>query len=191
MQDFAPVALDKAAILLNHGPVTLVTSAHGDARNVMAASWAMPLDFMPPKVAVVIDARTYTRRLIESSGEFALNVPARALAAATLAVGSVSGAQEDKFATQRLATFAASRIAVPLLEGCIAWLECRVLPEPHNQQRYDLFLAEVVAAWADPAVFSAGRWQFGDDDALRSMHYVAGGWFFATGEAFSVNDDEP
>ena len=51
------VDLGLAYRLLNHGPVTLVSSAHHDARNVMAAAWAMPLDFDPPKVAVVIDAK--------------------------------------------------------------------------------------------------------------------------------------
>lgn len=76
-----PVDLPIAHRLLNHGPVTLVTSAHAGARNVMAAAWAMPLDFDPPKVAVVIDANAWTRRLVEGSGEFALNVPCRAQAA--------------------------------------------------------------------------------------------------------------
>ena len=56
----SPVAvpLTKAYLLLNHGPVTLVSSAAGGRRNVMAAAWAMPLDFAPPKVAVVIDKST-------------------------------------------------------------------------------------------------------------------------------------
>jgi flavin reductase (DIM6/NTAB) family NADH-FMN oxidoreductase RutF len=39
--------------LLNHGPTTLVTFEHAGVRNVMAASWAMPLDFDPPKVLLV------------------------------------------------------------------------------------------------------------------------------------------
>jgi flavin reductase (DIM6/NTAB) family NADH-FMN oxidoreductase RutF len=50
-----------------------------------------------------------------------------------------------------------------------------------------LFIAEVVAAYADERVFSDGRWHFeGDDqetyDKLRTIHHVAGGSFFATGE---------
>lgn len=58
-----------------------------------------------------------------------------------------------------------------------------MLPEPHNQSRYDLFIGEVVAASADDRVFSGGRWHFGpDDDALRTLHHVAGGAFFVTGE---------
>lgn len=115
-----PVELAKAYRLLNHGPVTLVTSAHAGRRNVMAASWAMPLDFQPPKVAVVIDSRTLTRELVEASGEFALNIPARVQAAATLESGSRSGREQDKFAAAGLTTFAAKEIAAPL--GRMPWL---------------------------------------------------------------------
>jgi len=64
----------------------------------------------------------------------------------------------------------------------VAWLECRLLPEPHNQQTYDLFLAEVVAAEADERVFSDGRWHFEGHDGLRTLHHVAGGHFLTIGE---------
>lgn len=179
------VPLAKAYLLLNHGPTVLVSSAHGGRRNVMAAAWNMALDFDPPKVAVVIDKATLTRELVEASGEFVLNVPARQQAALTLAVGTQSGREIDKFAGVGVGAAAAGEVGAPLIEGCLAWLECRVIPEPHLQQAYDLFLAQVVAAWADPAVFSNGRWHF-PDAARHSIHYQAGGSFFATGEAFDV-----
>lgn len=60
-----------------------------------------------------------------------------------------------------------------------------MIPEPHIQQTYDLFLGEVVAAWADPKAFSAGRWHFPDKDR-RSIHYQAGGSFFVTGDTFEA-----
>src|SRR5512147_2225738 len=86
------VPLPQAYRLLNHGPTVLVSAAHEGRRNVMAAAWAMPLDFDPPKVTVVIDKSTFTRTLLEASGHFALSVPCRALADATFAAGSLSGA---------------------------------------------------------------------------------------------------
>ena len=67
----------------------------------------------------------------------------------------------------------------------MAWLECKVISEPNNEKRYDLFLGEVVAAWADPRAFKDGRWVFEDED-LKTIHYIAGGNFFTTGEAFEV-----
>jgi len=175
-----PVPLSTCYRLLNHGPTVMVSSAHGGKANVMSAAWSMPLDFDPPKVAVVIDRNTLTRQLVEGSGEFVLNVPSTALAALTVEVGSESGRDLDKFAVHGIATLAPEKVGAPLIDGCLAWLECRVLPEPHIQQAYDLFLAEVVAAWADPAVFDGHHWRM-EEGGKRSIHYVAGGHFFETG----------
>lgn len=182
---FSPVPLDRAYRLLNHGPTVLVSSAHGGRHNVMAAAWACPLDFAPPKVTVVIDKSTATRTLVEGSGRFVLNVPARVLAAQTLGVGTDSAKDvPDKLSRHGVHLFGVDETPVPLVSGCVAWLACTLIPEPHNQQVYDLFIGEVTAAWADARVFSAGRWHFEDaPDALRTLHYVAGGQFYATGEA--------
>lgn len=95
----ADVELAKSYRLLNHGPTVLVSSAAAGRRNVMAAAWAMPLDFDPPKVLVVIDKSTYTRELVEASGEFVLNIPCRAQAEQVVRVGSESGHGRDKFAS--------------------------------------------------------------------------------------------
>jgi flavin reductase (DIM6/NTAB) family NADH-FMN oxidoreductase RutF len=179
------VDLPQAYRLLNHGPTVLVSAAHAGQRNVMAAAWAMPLDFLPPKVAVVIDKSTFTRGLVEASGQFVLNVPCVAFADAAYTVGSVGARDvegQDKFARYGLATSAAGTVQAPLLDGCVAWLECRLLPEPAVQQQYDLFLGEVLAAWADARVFSAGRWHFSDEHpGLRTLHHVAGGAFVVAG----------
>lgn len=180
-----PVPLALAYRLLNHGPVTLVTSAHGGRRNVMAVAWAMPLDFSPPKVAVVIDKSTFSRGLIAASGEFALNLPTAALARETHAAGSLSGREGDKFERIGLATFPATSVGAPLIAECVAWLECRVIPEAHIQENYDLFIAEVIAASADRRVFHDGRWYF-DDDSTRTLHHVAGGHFLATGRSIDA-----
>jgi len=179
------VDLAKAYRLLNHGPTILVTSSHAGMQNIMAAAWNVPLDFDPPKIIVVIDKNTYTRELIEASGTFAINVPCLAQIDTVQKVGGSSGRDlegADKFAEYHLETFPAKKIAAPLLKGCVAWLECEIIPEPHNQNTYDLFIAEVVAAYADERVFSGGRWHFEGYDDLRTIHHVAGGSFFATGE---------
>ncbi|EIK96613.1 flavin reductase-like domain-containing protein [Pseudomonas sp. M47T1] len=176
-----PVALDKAYRLLNHGPTVLVSAAHGGRRNIMAAAWAMPLDFQPPKVAVVLDKSTWTRQLLEASGTFVLQVPCVAQADIVQTVGNTAGKTLDKFAAYGLHTFAGEQLDAPLLEGCVAWLECRLLPEPHNEGTYDLFLGEVISAQADSRVFSEGHWHFEQHDQLRTLHHVAGGHFMAIG----------
>jgi flavin reductase (DIM6/NTAB) family NADH-FMN oxidoreductase RutF/RimJ/RimL family protein N-acetyltransferase len=180
-----PVDLPRAYRLLNHGPTVLVSAAHDGRRNTMAAAWNMALDFDPPKVAVVLDKATYTRTLIEASGRFMLSLPTRAQAALTTALGGVSGRALDKAELGLRYLDAGPGKGEPELRvaGCVGWLECRVIPEPHIQQAYDLFVADVVAAWADPRVYSDGRWHFEGHDDLRTLHHVAGGQYFVPGDS--------
>ena len=186
MSKLVAVDLAKSYRLLNHGPTVLVSSAHAGEQNVMAAAWAMPLDFDPPKVLVVVDKATHTRELMEASGEFVLNIPCRAQAEQVLTAGSCSGKEVDKFAVSGLTALPGEAVAAPHVDGCIAYLECRIISEPHNQQRYDLFIGEVLAARADPDVWHYGHWQFDGHDDKRSLHYIAGGNFFSIGEQFAV-----
>ena len=186
MPSYQDVELSKCYRLLNHGPTVLVSSTHNGRQNVMAAAWAMPLDFDPPKILVVIDKSTYTRQLIEASGEFILNIPCRSQAAQVVQVGSASGQHVDKFVESKLTPAPAQKVAAPRVAGCIAYLECKVINEPHNQQQYDLFIGEVVAAQADSDVYQDGHWSFEGHDDKRSLHYIAGGAFFSIGEQFKV-----
>lgn len=180
---FQAVAPEHASRLINHGPTVLVTSAAGGRRNVMAAAWSMPVEFTPPRVAVVIDKRTYTRELVLASGAFALCIPGAALVDLTYAVGNSSGRTEDKFARHRLVAVAGPMLGMPLLEaGCAAWLECRLIREPHAEDAYDTCFGEVVAAAADTRIFSQGRWSFRDDNtALQTIHHLGGGQFVRAG----------
>ncbi len=179
-----PVALDKAYRLMNHGPTVLVSASHAGVANVMAAAWAGVLDFMPPKLTVVLDKATATRALIEASGQFALQLPTRAMATLTTGVGSDSAhTVPDKLHKHGVQLFSVPGSGVPLVQGCVGWLLCRLIPEPHNQQTYDLFIGEVTAAWADDRVFSQGRWHFDQaDNALRTIHHVAGGSYLVSGD---------
>ena len=166
---FTPVPLDKAYRLLNHGPTVLVSAAHGGQPNVMAAAWACALDFSPPKVTVVLDKATRTRELVEASGHFALQLPTVPQAALTEALGTESAhTHPDKLQRHHVELFDAPGLndvpaehRPPLVPGC--------------------------AAWADDRAFRNGHWEFDTaPDHLRTLHYVAGGQFYATGESIKV-----
>jgi flavin reductase (DIM6/NTAB) family NADH-FMN oxidoreductase RutF len=174
----APVSLPHAYKLLNHGPTVLVSAASNGQQNVMAAAWAMPLDFDPPKLAVVIAQDTFTRRLIEASQELCLSVPTNEQLELTWAVGSTSGREIDKQERFEVIYEQASLISAPLIGGCAAWLECKLYQEPSMQERYDLFIAEVVAAWADDQMFQHNTWNF---EVRQTIHHLNHGTFFATG----------
>ena len=178
-EHFQPVALEHASRLLNHGPTVLVTSAYGGRRNIMAAAWSMPVEFTPPRIAVVIDKNTFTRELAAASGAFAICIPGAAAADLAYAVGTSSGREGDKFARFGIVAHPGGATGAPLLAaGCVAWLECRLIPEPHAEQAYDTCFAEVVAAAADERVFSNGHWSFRDDNVeLHTLHHLGAGNF--------------
>ncbi len=186
------VPLEKSCRLINHGPTVLVSARHGGVDDVMAAAWCCALDFAPPKLTVVLDKNSKTRALAEQSGRFVVQVPTAALLKTTHAVGNVSlNDDADKLAHCGVELFDIEGQDLPFVSGCSAWLACKLIPEPHNQQAYDLFIGEVVGAWADGRVFRNGHWKFEDaDPALRSLHYIAGGRFYAIGEALTVPDTE-
>jgi flavin reductase (DIM6/NTAB) family NADH-FMN oxidoreductase RutF len=183
MQQKNLVELSHASRLVNHGPTVLISTLHHGRRNVMAAAWSMPVEFTPPRIAVVIDKSTFTRELIRETGILALNVPCRTQADLTFTVGSVSGreAQEaghDKFDHYGIQSWSGPTLGLPLVQGCVAWMECRVIQEPHTEQAYDTFFVEVVGAWADPRVFQQGRWSFREDNRdLHTLHHLGAGVF--------------
>jgi flavin reductase (DIM6/NTAB) family NADH-FMN oxidoreductase RutF len=186
----SPVDLQKAYRLVNHGPTVLVSARHEGVDNVMAAAWACALDFAPPKLTVVLDKTSKTRELIERSGAFVIQVPTAAQLQLTNTVGTLSlSAEPDKLKRSGVELFGIEGHDLPFVAGCSAWLACTLIPEPHNQQSYDLFIGEVVGAWADTRVFRDGRWHFEDAaPSWRSLHHVAGGNFYAIGEPLSVED---
>lgn len=186
----AAVSLDKAYRLLNHGPTVLVSARHAGVDNVMAAAWACALDFAPPKLTLVLDKGAATRMLVERSGRFVIQVPTVRQLDLTYQVGHRSLANEpDKLERSGVELFGMPGVDLPFVAGCSAWLACRVIPEPHNEATYDLFIGEVEAAWADTRVFRDGHWHFESaDPALRSLHYIAGGAFYAIGETLLAGE---
>jgi flavin reductase (DIM6/NTAB) family NADH-FMN oxidoreductase RutF len=179
MSNFRPVKLEHASRLINHGPTVLVTSAHGGRRNVMAAAWSMPVEFTPPRIAVVIDKSTFTRELAAASGVFGLIVPGAAMIDLAYAVGTTSGRDTDKFTAFGIDSIDGPALGLPLIEtNCAAWMECRLISEPHTEDAYDTCFAEVVSAAADPRVFADGHWTIDDSNApLHTIHHLGAGKF--------------
>lgn len=179
MSHFQPVALHHASRLVNHGPTVLVTTSHNGQRNIMAAAWSMPVEFTPPRIAVVIDKSTQSRELITASGSFGICVPGAALMDLTYTVGSHSARDGDKFTRFGIEAASGPVLGLPVLEqGCAAWLECRWIPEPHTEGAYDTFFGEVVAAAADSRIFRDGHWEFSADNApLHTLHHLGAGKF--------------
>ena len=165
-------------------PAVMVSLADQEGHpNIITLAWVGTVCTNPPMVSISVRPERYSYPILKETGEFVVNLTTESMAWATDYCGVRSGRDVDKFTQAGLPTFPAEKIGAPLVRDCVAWLECRVIPEANNQQRYDLFIAEVVAAWADTSVFSGGRWHF-PDASRRTIHYQAGGSFFETGRTF-------
>ena len=149
----------------------------------MAAAWSMPVEFTPPRIAVVIDKQTLTRELVMASGAFGVCLPGAGLVDLTYAVGSETGRNIDKFARHSISAINGPVLGVPLIEsGCAAWLECRLIREAHTEDAYDTCFAEVVAAAADERIFANGHWLFNEaNTALQTIHHLGAGNFVRAG----------
>jgi len=192
MSRFRPVALQHASRLLNHGPTILITSydAQSQRRNVMAAAWSMPVEFSPPRMAIVVDKSAWSREIIERNGSFGIVVPGVAAASWTYAVGSVSGREEDKFNAYGIPVVKGPVLGLPVIEEkCLAWMECRLLPATSAAAQYDTLFGEVVSAAADEQAFVEGRWQF-DADKRNTLHHLGAGTFVASGPLIRANTPE-
>lgn len=110
--------------LLNPGPVAIVTTAWRAGANAAPVAWTTPLAMEPPLVGIVVHPHRHTADMIRFSEEFALNIPGPDLLKQTAFLGTQSGLNNDKIASSRLETFGAQRIDAPLIEGCLAWIEC-------------------------------------------------------------------
>ncbi|MFC6277455.1 flavin reductase family protein [Psittacicella hinzii] len=182
-----PVALDKMYRLLNHGPVTMLSAKHHDDVDVMSAAWVQMLDF--DKVSMVVDSATYTRKLFTKSGYVVVQIPTAQQAALVLAVGSNTKNTNPAKVTQAGVEFVHIENADdhPFVAGAAAWLLVKLIDELEMAQKYDLFIGQVVGAWADDRVFRDGHWELESvSDSLRPIHYVAGGQFYLTGKSLFV-----
>src|SRR3989304_4859861 len=129
------------------GPVVLVTTRWHGVDNVMPVAWSMPLSHEPPLVGIAVHPSRHTYDMIRFSEEFALNLPGPRLMNHVQYLGIVSGRDVQKIEVAKLPTFKAQRVDAPLLEGCLAYIECS-LEDVLRLGDHALFVGKVLAVQA-------------------------------------------
>jgi flavin reductase (DIM6/NTAB) family NADH-FMN oxidoreductase RutF len=112
--------------LLNPGPVAIVTTHWRGISNAAPIAWTVPLSMDPPLLGCVIHPQRHTADMIRFTDEFAINIPGPALLKQVAFLGSQSGLNNNKLEAAGLELFNAQRVSAPLIEGCLAWIECGV-----------------------------------------------------------------
>jgi len=141
--------------LLHPYPTSLVTCCTPDGeKNIIAIAWLIPVSVRPPRVAIAIRKERYSYSLIRSMDEFVINVPPYELAAQVLYCGRHSGQDVNKFSETKLKAGQARLVTPPIIQECLAFIECRVV-ENVDLGDHRLVVGEVVAAYVQPNTVGA------------------------------------
>ena len=122
----------------------------GDS-NIIAISFCMPVSKEPPLIACAIGGEAYSCQLIQSTKEFVVNVPSEDLKPKVYYCGFHSGYHVNKFKETGLTPQPARKVRVPIIEECLAHMECRLKQVIETGDK-NLFVGEVVEAYADEAI---------------------------------------
>lgn len=130
-------------------PTVLVTSVDKTGKpDVATLAWVGNLSSEPPVIGIGLRASRYTYENIKHSGEFAVNVPGKDIAAQVDMCGLISGRDVDKFKLAKLTPVPGSKLKTPVIKECPVNIECRLL-QIVPLGSHDLFLGEVVAVTID------------------------------------------
>ena len=129
--------------------VTIVTAAHEGRRHGMTVSSFTSVALEPPLVMVSLQTGARTHQLVSLSGHFGVTVLADGQRELSSRFAGQVADSEDRLSGVAVATLVSG---APLLEGGLAWLDCRVT-QAILAGTNTLFLAEVLEARA----FDDGR----------------------------------
>lgn len=107
----------------------LLTSCSKDQRiNVMTIGWGLVGRlWREPVYMVAVRPSRFTYEFIETTREFSINIPADGMEGTVAYCGQVSGRDCDKFREQGLTAIPGKHVKSPIIEECIAHIECEVL----------------------------------------------------------------
>jgi len=142
--------------MLNPGPVAIVTTAWRGVSNAAPIAWCAPVSMQPPMVGIVVHPHRHTADLIRFSDNFAINIPGPSLVKQTAFLGSLTGLDNNKLESSGLGLFNPLVVDAPLIEGCLAWIEC-TLQDVIRLGDHSLFVGNVVKVQADDEAY-AQQW---------------------------------
>lgn len=157
--------------LLNPGPVAIVTTVFRGITNAAPVAWTAPLSMAPPLVGVVLHPHRHTADMIRFSEEFAINIPGPSLLKQTAFLGTLSGLQTNKLEAAKLELFNGLRVGAPLIEGCLAWIECGLVDVVPIGD-HTLFVGKVVKAQALEEAY-AQNWKL-EERRYSPLTYIGG-----------------
>lgn len=173
MQEY-PVS--KAYRLIEPGPVLLVTTFHKGRANIMTIGFHMMVQHDPPLIGCIIGPWDYSYKALRATGECVLAVPGVDLAPKVVDIGNCSGDEVDKFKAFRLTQVPGKKVKAPLVNECLANIECRV-KDTSLAGKYSLFVLEAVRACINP-----------ERQEQRTFHHRGDGTFTVDGRTINLQE---
>jgi len=169
------VQISKAYRLVYPQLVTLVSCMDPESGrpNIITVAWVTPLSINSPMVGISIAPKRHSHDLISKSKEFVVNMPTLEILEKVVGCGRASGRSVDKFSKFGLTPTPARVVKTPIVEECVAHLECRLVNRV-TVGDHTLFIGEVVAAYADEKAFDG---QLIDIAHVRQIYQVGGDTF--------------
>lgn len=115
----------------------LISTAYQGKRNVQFAFRALGISDEPPLLVIGIQDKNFSREMIQKSGEFVINVCSeKQLFAVDKGRDFTGRTVEDKFVALGLETLLAKQVQAPLVAGCHANVECKLINEMEVEGLY-------------------------------------------------------
>lgn len=146
-------------------PISLISAADGERRNVQAAAWAFPVSHLPTLFAVSISPKRFTHEIVVKAEEFAINIASEEQAKLVNHVGTTTGSELDKFAKFEIDVMEPFIIGAPLIANCVANVECKTVSK-HSEGDHTIFIGKAVAVHLDETKKPLNR--------FRSQYYGLG-----------------
>ena len=166
----------RGGALLAPTPPVMVSCGTMDESNIITVAWCGITNTVPPKAYISVRPSRHSWGIIKERGEFVLNLTPSSLVKAADYCGTYTGKKVDKFQKCNLTKLAVEEVEAPLIAEVPLSLCCRVtniLP----QGSHDMFLADVVAVYADETLL---------DDKGKLHMERAGLCAYAHGEYFAL-----
>jgi flavin reductase (DIM6/NTAB) family NADH-FMN oxidoreductase RutF len=147
----------KAGLSLWGSGVTIVTSRAGDEIHGMTVSAFSSVSLDPPLVLVCADKSSNTLAVIEKGRCFAANV----LASHQQDLSNRFASKKDEFRRFEGVETADGATGAPLIAGCLANIDCRVVAA-HDAGDHVIYVGEVVEIRedsGDPLIHFQGRYR--------------------------------
>lgn len=153
-------------------PVVMVSCASpAGERDIVTIAWAGTVCSDPAMVSISVRPERYSYGLIESSGEFVINLVGRRLVRACDWCGVKSGRDVDKFEAQGLTPVPAHALrCAPLIAESPVNIECAV-SQKLELGSHHMFVAEVKAVQVEEALLDdRGRLDLARADLVAYSH---------------------